>query len=259
MWGRADISTGSGDCARKGRPGVLTAVDDGSSVVWYKTINIDNREDGGGAWGNLKRCDRTGLMPEDFYDQIAGILRLARKTAYVAVNFTMVQAYWEIGRAIVAQQDGEERAQYGASLIAILSKRLTVEFGKGFDESNLLNMRRFYLAFPIQDSLRPELSWTHYRKLIKVKDETARTWYMNEAADEQWSTRQLDRQISTLYYERLLSSRDKAPVVREAREKLAAVEPEGFIKDPYVLEFLDLKDYPALRESELEQALIDNL
>ena len=82
---------------------------------------------------------------------------------------------------------------------------------------------------------------------------------MNEAADEQWSTRQLDRQISTLYYERLLSSRDKAPVVREAREKLAAVEPEGFIKDPYVLEFLDLKDYPALRESELEQALIDNL
>ena len=198
-------------------------------------------------------------MPEDFYDQIAGILRLARKTAYVAVNFTMVQAYWEIGRAIVAQQDGEERAQYGASLIAILSKRLTVEFGKGFDESNLLNMRRFYLAFPIQDSLRPELSWTHYRKLIKVKDETARTWYMNEASDEQWSTRQLDRQISTLYYERLLSSRDKAPVVREAREKLAAVEPEGFIKDPYVLEFLDLKDYPALRESELEQALIDNL
>ena len=99
--------------------------------------------------GNLKRCDRTGLMPEDFYDQIAGILRLARKTAYVAVNFTMVQAYWEIGRAIVAQQDGEERAQYGASLIAILSKRLTVEFGKGFDESNLLNMRRVYLAFPI--------------------------------------------------------------------------------------------------------------
>ena len=120
-------------------------------------------------------------------------------------------------------------------------------------------MRRFYLAFPIQDALRPELTWTHYRKLIKVKDGTARTWYMNEAADEQWSTRQLDRQISTLYYDRLLASVDKAPVVAEANRKLARTRPERFIKNPYVLEFLDLKDYPSLRESDLEQALINNL
>ena len=120
-------------------------------------------------------------------------------------------------------------------------------------------MRRFYLAFPIQDALRPELTWTHYRLLCKVKDESARTWYMNEAANEHWSSRQLDRQISTLYYERLLASRDKVPVVEEANENLAKVEPDNFIKDPYVLEFLDLKDYPVLRETELEQALIDNL
>lgn len=136
---------------------------------------------------------------------------------------------------------------------------MTEDFGKGFDASNLLNMRRFYLAFPIQDALRPELTWTHYRKLITIKDDEARAWYMNEAADQQWSTRQLDRQISTLYYDRLLASRDKAPVVAEANEELAQIAPDHFIKDPYVLEFLDLKNYPALRESELEQALIDNL
>ena len=115
------------------------------------------------------------------------------------------------------------------------------------------------MAFPIQDALRPELTWTHYRLLCKVKNDSARTWYMNESANEHWSSRQLDRQISTLYYERLLASWDKSPVVEEASEKLATVEPVDFIKDPYVLEFLDLEDYPRLRETELEQALIDNL
>ena len=101
--------------------------------------------------------------------------------------------------------------------------------------------------------LRPELSWTHYRLLLGVEDARARAWYMNEAADQNWATRQLDRQISVLYYERLLASREKAPVRKEAREKLAAVTPEQFIRDPYVLEFLDLKAYPALRESAVER------
>ena len=198
-------------------------------------------------------------MPAEFYNHISDILKQARGRAYSAVNYSMVLAYWEIGKSIVEEQGGEERAAYGDNLIDELSKRLTSDFGKGFDASNLLNMRRFYLAFPIQDSLRPELTWTHYRKLIKVKDLQARTWYMNEAANEHWSTRQLDRQISTLYYERLLASSDKASVVAEAHEKLATVAPEHFIKDPYVLEFLNLKDYPRLRESNLEQSLIDHL
>ena len=207
----------------------------------------------------ISKRNAAGIVPADFYDRISGILSSARKRAYMAVNYSMVLAYWEIGRSIVEEQGGTDRAAYGDKLIEGLSVRLTEDFGKGFDTSNLLNMRRFYLAFPIQDALRPELTWTHYRKLITVKDEKARAWYMNEAADEQWSTRQLDRQISTLYYDRLLASRDKAPVVAEANEKLAELAPERFIKDPYVLEFLDLKNYPALRESELEQALIDNL
>lgn len=144
-------------------------------------------------------------------------------------------------------------------LIQGLSERLSSEFGKGFDVSNLRYMRLFYLAFPIRDALRHELTWTHYRRLSKVKDEAARMWYMNEVANEHWSTRQLDRQVSVLYYERLLASRDKKPVVAEAQEKMAKLAPVDFIKNPYVLEFLDLKDYPGLRESDLEQALIDHL
>lgn len=198
-------------------------------------------------------------VPQDFYKRIAEILEQARRRAYAAVNYSMVLAYWKIGESIIEEQGGADRAAYGDKLIEGLSERLTADFGKGFDTSNLLNMRRFYLAFPIQDSLRPELSWTHYRKLIKVKDCAARTWYMNEAANEHWSTRQLDRQISVLYYERLLASKDKAPIVAEAHEKIAAMAPEQFIKDPYVLDFLNLKDYPGLRETDLEQSLIDHL
>lgn len=207
----------------------------------------------------ISKREAMGVVPADFYNHISDILSSARKRAYAAVNYSMVLAYWEIGRSVVEEQGGEERAAYGDKLIEGLSARLTEDFGKGFDTSNLRYMRLFYLAFPIRDSLRHELTWTHYRKLSKVKDDKARAWYMNEAADQQWSTRQLDRQISTLYYDRLLASRDKAPVVAEANEKLAQIALEHFIKDPYVLEFLDLKNYPALRESELEQALIDNL
>ncbi len=143
--------------------------------------------------------------------------------------------------------------------VAQPSQRLTKEFGKGFDESNLRYMRLFYKTFPICDTLRHELSWSHYRRLISVENSEARMWYMNEAADSVWSTRQLDRQISTLYYDRLLASQNKQVVIQEAEEKLKAVAPEDFIKDPYVLEFLNLKDYPDLRESDVEKGLITNL
>ena len=178
---------------------------------------------------------------------------------YRAVNFVMVQAYWEIGRLITDDELRGQRADYGKEVMKNLSVRLTQEFGKGFDESNLRYMRLFYKAFPICDALRHELTWSHYRRLLSVENEKARTWYMNEAADSTWSTRQLDRQISTLYYERLLASKEKASVVSEANEKILAMRPQEFIHDPYVLDFLNLKDYPALHESDIEQALIDNL
>jgi len=197
---------------------------------------------------------------EELYASIRGILATARRKAYTAVNFAMVESYWQIGQQIVEnEQRGETRADYGKGVLKELAVRLTAEFGKGFDERELRKMRQFYLQFKIRDSLRPELTWSHYRRLLNVENKQARLWYMNEAADGVWSTRQLDRQISTLYYERLLASRDKAPVVAEAKEKMSKVEPEQFIRDPFVLEFLDLKDYPALHESDLEQSLIDHL
>jgi predicted nuclease of restriction endonuclease-like (RecB) superfamily len=172
----------------------------------------------------------------------------------------MVESYWLIGQQIVEhEQHGEARADYGKGLLKELAMRLTSDFGKGFDERELRKMRQFYQMFKIRDTLRPELTWSHYRRLISVENEQARIWYMNEAADSVWSTRQMDRQISTLYYERLLASKDKAPVVAEAKQKMSELKPEQFIHDPFVLEFLNLKEYPALRESDIEQALIDHL
>lgn len=191
--------------------------------------------------------------------QVAQIIRDARQTAYRAVNFTMVLAYWNIGKLIVEDELHWERADYGKAVLRNLSQRLTKEFGKGFDERELRKMCQFYRCFEIRDTLRPELSWSHYRRLLSVENQTARLWYMNEAADSVWSTRQLDRQISTLYYDRLLASQNKQVVVDEANEKLKTVVPEDFIKDPYVLEFLNLKDYPNLRESDVESGLISKL
>ena len=144
-------------------------------------------------------------------------------------------------------------------MLQYLSDKLTIEFGKGFDVSNLRNMRRFYSAFPIQDAVRPELSWTHYRALMKVKDKTARQFYLEEAVKSGWSTRQLERQINTFYYQRILASKDKESVSNEIDTLEPKPEYEKIIKDPYVLEFLDLPANEHFYESELEQALIDHL
>lgn len=156
---------------------------------------------------------------------------------------------------------GEEGkgSAYGKGVLKSVSDRLTVEFGKGYSVRNLQQMKKFYDLFPNANALRSHLTWTHYRALLRVENPDARDWYIEETVRNHWSSRQLERQISTLYYERLLASAEKESVVAEAVEKLAAVEPVQFIKDPYVLEFIDLKDYPALRESGLEQVLIDHL
>lgn len=194
------------------------------------------------------------------YADIHSVLTTARNKVYTAVNFTMVQSYWQIGKLITDEElGGKQRADYGKYLMKELSQRLTQDFGKGFDERELRKICQFYRCFPIRDTLRPELSWSHYRRLISVENADARMWYMNEAAASMWSTRQLDRQISTLYFERLLGSTDKESVRQEANEKLQSYEPANYIRDPYFLEFIGLGEYPALRESTLETALIDNL
>ena len=210
--------------------------------------------------GELVNRGESAIVPEVFYKQVSSILNAARDKAYTAVNFAMVEAYWEIGKSIVDEQGGEERAAYGEALIAGLSRRLTADFGRGFGIANLRNMRQFFLAFPIRDALRSELSWTHYRRLMRIPDPDARAWYMNECADSRWSTRQLERQINTMFRERLLASKDKEAVTHgNPRERPGSVAPTDIIRDPYVLEFLGFSDDTAFRESDLEQALITHL
>ena len=197
---------------------------------------------------------------EKLYGSIKEVLNESRQQAYQAVNSSMLIAYWTIGKIIVEnEQDGQFRAEYGKYTLSDLSLKLSNEFGKGFTVRSLQQMKKFYTLFPNTNALRTQLTWTHYRSLLRVEYKEAREWYIEESVKEHWSSRQLDRQISTMYYERLISSQDKSEVVAEANDKLKELIPEQFIKDPYVLEFIDLKDYPALRESVLEQALIDNL
>ena len=197
---------------------------------------------------------------QDIYSEIKETLLLSRNQAYSAVNFAMVQAYWQIGRIIVEhEQNGNLRAEYGKAILQDISDKLQKEFGSGFSVRNLQQMKKFYSLFPNTNALRSQLTWTHYRLLLRIEDDNARNWYMEECIRSAWSSRQLERQISTLYYERLLTSRDKQPVITEANELMEPLAAENFIRDPYVLDFLDLKNYPALRESDLEQALIDKL
>ncbi len=196
---------------------------------------------------------------------IRELLNQGRKQVFQAVNAAMVQTYWEIGRLIVEdEQQGQARAEYGKGVLKTLSTALTNEFGKGFDVRNLSNMRSFYQAYPIWNAVRTELSWTHYRTLLKVENEQARQWYINEAIQQAWSARALERQIGVLYYERLLATQAKQqdiqPVLAEGQQKTTelALTAKDYLRDPYIFDFLGLPSAP-LQESELEQALIDNL
>ena len=196
----------------------------------------------------------------DYINDISNILHAARKYVVSSVNTAMVQAYWLIGKRIVMQeQNGKGRAEYGKQIIEKLSDALTKEFGKGFGTTNLKYIRLFYVMFPIGHALRDELSWTHYRLLLRVEDENARTFYLNEAAENGWSSRQLERQINSFYYQRLLASHNKDVVKREAEKNNDEVSPSKLLKDPYVLEFLDIKENFDYLEADLEQALIGKL
>lgn len=199
--------------------------------------------------------------PNDLLQNIAAVISQARAQVRAAVNSAMVQSYWEIGRLIVEhEQQGEKRAAYGKQQLQSLSEALAAQFGKGFDVTNLRNMRQFYLTFPIRDSVRLELSWTHYRRLLRIENEQARQWYLNEAISQNWSARALDRQISVLYYERLLSSQDKDSVAAEAVQhtQAAAEHIRDYLRDPYILDFLNLQD-KSHQENDLEQAIIGHL
>ena len=196
------------------------------------------------------------------YDDIRAIIINTRNTIYKAVNTGILEANWKIGRRIVEEeQAGASRAEYGQRVINDLAEKLSVEFGRGFDARELRRYRQFYLLFPKWDALRPELTWTHYRTLIRVENERARLYYMNEAALQNWSTRALDSQIERLTYERILSSQNQLMVkeAEDAASRQAQLTPADIIKDPYVLDFLGLPSGVNFYEKDLEKALIDNL
>ncbi|HLS11219.1 MAG TPA: PDDEXK nuclease domain-containing protein [Flavobacteriaceae bacterium] len=197
--------------------------------------------------------------------EIKSILANARQKAYAAINSAMVEAYWEIGKRIVEEeQGGENRAAYGKEIIKNLSLELTKEFGKGFSTRTLWEIRQFYATFPEEEIVRTlsaQLSWSHFQRVLKVSDENARMYYLQEAAQNSWSVRTLDRNISTLYYQRLVSSRVKKEVENEMLQKTKNFQENSFefIKNPTVLEFLNLPNNLTYTEQELEKALIGNL
>ena len=239
-----------------------------------------------------KYNDEDNMLVND----LRSIVSKARSKAFAAVNYSLVERNWRIGQRIVEQeQNGASRAEYGKHVIEIASAALTEEFGKGFSETNIMNFKKFYLKFKEltipqtlseefkkqkhqtlsdESSLLPQkdqtqsiqselrlLPWSHYERLIRVEDKQAREWYAKEAFNEGWSYRTLNRNINTLYYERLLMSKKKQPVVNEMQDKTKAYQQDKleYIKSPVVLEFLGLPEDTSLAESKLETAIINNL
>ena len=177
---------------------------------------------------------------EQAYNTIRGYIIDAHRKVYTSVNSAMVNAYWNIGKEIYETCGENERAAYGEQVLQEISEKLTEEFGKGFSVPNLRKMRQFFIAFPKQSTLSSELSWSHYQLIMRVADDKARDFYTQEAVASGWSVRQLQRQINTMYYNRLLASRDKESVSEEINKTVPKPEYEKIIKDPYVLEFLNL-------------------
>lgn len=201
------------------------------------------------------------LVNLQIIEDIKNLLVASREQLQRSVNSVMVQTYWNIGRIIVEdEQKGENRAEYGTRQLEQISQSLSKEFGKGFEVRNIRNMRQFYLVFPIWHSVNAKLSWTHYKRLIRIENDEARDWYIKESVANNWSVRALDRQVSKLYYERLLSSNARTLVEQEAKEKtdVLQIDPKDILRDPYILDFLNLP-YRSSLETDVEQALMDNL
>lgn len=201
------------------------------------------------------------MMKLTYIQEIKSILAQARQKAYAAVNSAMVEAYWKIGERIVNQeQQGKEKAAYGEAILKELSIALTEEFGKGFSYANLRNFRQFYLTYPdpqICYTLCSKLTWSHNRLIMRIDDGNARDFYLKEATQQAWSVRQLERNINTFYYQRLLSSKDKNATL--PAKSIDTLQVSDFIKDPYVFEFLDIPEPISASEKEIEVALIDKL
>ena len=196
---------------------------------------------------------------------VRAIIEQARRSACSGINSIQIEHNWRIGQRIVQEeQNGEARAEYGKRIISNLSARLMAEYGEGYSERSLWEFRRFYQIFgdvKILHTRVQNLNWSHFRQLMRVSDEKVRLWYMDEAVAEGWSSHQLQRQISVLYYERMLASKDRNDTREDARANIRKAElpQENFIKSPYVLEFLGLGDYPGLHEADIENGIISHI
>ncbi|SEH31484.1 PDDEXK nuclease domain-containing protein [Chryseobacterium culicis] len=193
-------------------------------------------------------------------NSIGSTIETARQNAVRAINSELVKSNWEIGRHIVEyEQHGEERAEYGSNLLAVLSKDLKQRYGKGFGRRNILDMRRFYLAYPKWQAVPAKLSWTHIITLLAISDENSRKFYEKQAEIENWGYRELDRQIKSSLYERLALSKDKKGVLKLSEHGHIVTDVEEAVKDPYILDFLKISQENMVTEKALEQKIIDNL
>lgn len=207
----------------------------------------------------MEQVKKYEYLDETFYTSIKELLEQARKRIYRNINSEMVLTYWQIGKMIVEKQGREDRAKYGDNLIKELSIKLTNDFGRGFDTTNLRNMRQFYLVFQKRDTVCSELSWSHYRLLMRLDDNNARQFYAKEAITGNLSVRQLEREINTFSYQRYLASHGNHDVVDDTAKREKSDDPKDIIKDPYVLDFLGMKADSSFYEKDLESALITHL
>ncbi|MCO5950766.1 PDDEXK nuclease domain-containing protein [Mucilaginibacter flavidus] len=192
--------------------------------------------------------------------QIGSLLAIGREKAALQVNTILVQTYWEIGKYIVEfEQKGNEKAEYGSKLFENLSKDLTLAYGKGFSRSNLSYMRKMYLSFQKRETLSHKLTWSHYFEILKADSDLEIGFYSKQAEKERWSVRELKRQMKSLLFHRLALSSDKKGVLKLANEGHEVQQPEDLIKDPFVLEFLNIPEQYQYLESELEEKIIGNL
>lgn len=193
------------------------------------------------------------------FEEIKNLVNSSRERVYTAVNTEMLNLYWNIGKIIMQIQEGNERAIYGDAVLQKLSEKLTNEFGKGFSIINLRRMRKFYCLFKIRSSVMNELSWTHYLELIKIDENNKRNFYLKEAINSRWSVRELQRQMGSLLYERLVLSENKDKVLELSQKGQILKKGKDLVKDPFVLEFLDIKENTDYLESDLETNILKHL
>ena len=196
---------------------------------------------------------------DTIFNNIKELVVESRNKVYSVVNTEMLNLYWNIGASIMKIQDGDERASYGDAVLQKLSEKLTIEFGKGFSKRNLERMRKFYICFPKATTLSSQLSWSHYLELIKIDEEPKRNFYMHETINSNWSVRELQRQRDSLLYERLILSSNKEKILEISKEGQVIKESKDLVKDPFVLEFLDIKENTDYLETDLEKNILKHI